>query len=75
MLSAVPSWFFFRPTFVICLLIMIPMIIDGVMQLTTSYESTNIRRVLTGFLFGYSFMSLFLFSSITAFQFGYHLIP
>ena len=42
------------------LLFMLPMLIDGFVQLLTKYTSTNLRRVITGFLFGIAFDSLLL---------------
>ena len=33
-------------------LLSLPLILDGVIQLMTKYESNNIKRVITGFLFG-----------------------
>jgi len=44
---------------------LLPMIIDGFLQLTTSYESTNPVRTLTGFLFGW-ILALFLGSFIAS---------
>jgi len=44
---------------------LLPMIIDGFLQLTTSYESTNPTRTLTGFLFGW-ILALFLGSFIAS---------
>ena len=41
------------------LLFSIPMIIDGVVQKRTSYESNNIKRFITGFLAGPSFVLIF----------------
>lgn len=52
---------------------MVPMIVDGFIQLLTRYESTNPRRCVTGFLFGYGLTSLFLLSSVIAYQIGYNL--
>ncbi len=40
------------------LLFMIPLIIDGILQKTTSYFSNNFKRVLTGYLFGIAFIVL-----------------
>lgn len=40
------------------LLFMIPMVVDGTVQLCTTYESTNLRRVVTGAVFS---MGLFFF--------------
>lgn len=42
--------------FPIIILMMVPMVIDGTVQLLTSYESNNRRRFLTGFLFGIAFV-------------------
>lgn len=64
------SCFFFRPSVMISILLMLPMIADGLIQLKTAYESTNIKRFITGFLFGYGFFNLFIISSIAAFKFG-----
>jgi uncharacterized membrane protein len=44
---------------------LLPMIIDGFLQLTTAYESTNPARTLTGFLFGW-ILALFLGSFIAS---------
>lgn len=40
------------PRFVIVLVMMIPLVFDGFLQRLTSYESGNIRRLITGILFG-----------------------
>jgi len=37
------------------LLLMLPLIFDGFLQLLTSYESGNMRRLFTGILFGFAF--------------------
>lgn len=52
------------------IIFMIPMILDGGVQLVTNYESNNTKRFLTGFLFGYSLGSLFLRSTIYMFLLG-----
>lgn len=54
-------------------ILMIPLVADGFIQLKTAYESTNLRRVITGFLFGYALYALFLITSIAAFRSGYRL--
>ena len=36
----------------------IPLMIDGTVQKLTRYESTNLRRLWTGILYGFSFMSV-----------------
>lgn len=37
---------------------MIPLIIDGLIQFKTEYESNNQKRFVTGLLFGYGFINL-----------------
>ena len=51
-------------------LAMVPMVADGTVQLLTRYESTNFRRVVTGFLFGYALCALFLLSCVFAVNLG-----
>lgn len=53
-------------------LLLFPMILDGAIQLLTSYESTNQKRFLTGILFGYALFSLFIASLIATYWYGYH---
>ena len=45
----------------IVLLMMIPLVFDGFLQRLTSYESGNIRRLLTGILFGIAFIFAFIY--------------
>ena len=40
------------------ILLSIPMLIDGSVQKITHYRSTNVRRFITGFLFGLSYICL-----------------
>lgn len=47
--------------FWIMVLMMTPMVVDGLCQLLTSYESKNYRRLLTGILFGIAFISLLIY--------------
>ncbi|MDE6953679.1 MAG: DUF2085 domain-containing protein [Erysipelotrichales bacterium] len=55
------------------ILLLVPMIIDGLIQLKTNYESTNIKRFLTGVLFGYGLVSIFIITSLEVYNFGYHI--
>lgn len=43
------------------LLLMLPMVIDGFLQLLTLYESKNYKRLLTGILFGFAFVSFLVY--------------
>ena len=45
-------------------------ILDGFIQALTKYESTNVRRLFTGILFGIGLASLFAQSTMVAFEFG-----
>lgn len=49
---------------------MLPMIIDGTVQMLTSYESNNIKRFVTGFLFGYALFMFVAVSTVATFNFG-----
>ena len=44
------------------LLIMIPLILDGLFQRYTSYRSNNLKRVISGFLFGIASIEILLFT-------------
>lgn len=39
------------------LIMIIPMILDGFIQLKTSYESNNFKRFITGFLYGFEIIA------------------
>ena len=72
-LAAIPGGIFlgFHPVW--SLLMLLPLIVDGTVQLKTAYESTNLRRVITGFLFGYGLVTLLIWTLIRSYQFGYSL--
>ena len=55
----------------VCALLLLPMIVDGAVQLKTAYESTNLRRAVTGALFGYGILTLFILSLAATFRWGY----
>ena len=52
---------------------LLPLVLDGVIQLRTAYESRNRRRLWTGILFGYGLTSLLLLSAVWVFRQGYAL--
>ena len=54
--------------------LLVPMLLDGGIQLTTRYESTNPRRLVTGFAFGFGLYVLFGHSILFAFWQGYHFL-
>lgn len=70
-ISSILLFWFWRPSLIAAVVMMIPMIIDGFTQRLTSYESTNFKRFTTGFLFGVGIAALFSYSVIYTFQAGY----
>lgn len=62
---------FFVPQNFWFLLLAIPMILDGFVQKFTKYESNNIKRLLTGILFGYAFVTFIILTTGYAFKYGY----
>lgn len=54
----------------ILILLMLPLIIDGFLQLLTKYNSNNILRLITGILFGYALTTLFFYSVIFVYNLG-----
>ena len=53
---------------------MVWMVIDGTVQLLTPYESKNIIRALSGFLFGFGLFMLFADTTVLVFNYGVHLV-
>ena len=41
-------------------LLLIPMAVDGMVQKHTSYLSNNSKRVVTGLIFGFAYMYIFM---------------
>lgn len=58
LLAGCVAVFFFVPSLIVCLLFIAVMVLDGFIQLKTRYESTNIRRLVTGLLFGYAIIPI-----------------
>ena len=54
-------------------LLLLPMIADGTVQLLTRYESTNLRRLVTGTLFGLGLYELAAWAAVRAVSWGYGL--
>lgn len=51
-------------------LLCIPLVIDGCAQLATSYESGNMRRLVTGVLFGYAVVGITCVSLTSGYRVG-----
>lgn len=62
------------PPLWLTLLLMVPMVADGLIQLKTVYESTNLRRLWTGALFGWGMTGFLWVTGRAAFWLGYQLI-
>lgn len=70
MLICIPLFLVWRPDIRISFALMIPMLIDGFTQKLTSYESTNFRRFVTGFLFGIGLVGIIADTTIFCFSSG-----
>lgn len=44
--------------FKLCIILLLPLILDGTIQLKTNYESNNLLRLFTGILFGVGIVAL-----------------
>lgn len=69
LISLIAIWFM-RPSILLLVILMVPMVLDGLIQTLTKYESTNGRRLTTGILFGFGAGMLVLTLGIIAFKFG-----
>ena len=64
--------FYLFPIFT-CLLLLLPLVLDGLIQFLSSYESNNIRRYLTGVLFGLGLYMLAINSIVFVLKWGYEI--
>ena len=71
MIAGLVLCFFRHPAVWVLLVLMVPMIADGLIQMRTAYESTNPRRFVTGVLFGYGLITLLIVSFIATWRLGY----
>ena len=65
------SCFFWQPHPAWMAVLMLPGIIDGTVQMKTSYTSNNLRRLWTGLLMGYGSMSLLTWSLGATYRLGF----
>lgn len=63
-LCGVPDW-------KLCVILALPLVVDGFAQKLTRYESGNLRRLVTGILFGCALVGWIVFSSLQAAQMGF----
>jgi uncharacterized membrane protein len=71
MLLASVSGPFWHPEIGVLVICIVPMILDGGVQRVTAYESTNIRRLITGLLFGYGFLLLVVLYLAAVYRLGH----
>lgn len=61
-MAGIPTGIVFGVPGLLCVfLLMVPMLFDGFLQLLTPYESGNMRRLLTGLLFGFALVFAFVY--------------
>lgn len=72
MICALFLYFTYLPNIIYNIILMIPMILDGFIQLTTNYESNNLKRFFTGLFFGYALCNILIISIIFTWKFGYN---
>lgn len=71
LLSIITYIYIDMPNVLTCIILMLPLIADGVIQLLFTYESNNTKRFITGFLFGVAFYVLFIRSSMYCYHMGW----
>lgn len=64
------SLWFWCPPFILSVVLILPMLIDGILQNKTAYESNNILRLITGILFAYGLITFIVICDIWAYQQG-----
>ena len=69
-IMGIALYFVYIPKVSVLAALMLPMILDGLVQLFTRYESNNGRRFWTGLLFGYALVMLLIVSSVWTFELG-----
>lgn len=58
----------------IYVIMMIPLILDGTIQMCTKYESNNSKRFITGILFGIALYALFVKWTVSAYLLGQKIV-
>lgn len=58
--AAIPLWFIFPVGFIPACILGVPLVIDGGLQYLYIFPSTNLRRVITGFLAGWGLMTIYI---------------
>ena len=63
-------FWFYKPQVFVLIIMMLPMVTDGFVQLKTAYVSNNVRRLWTGMLFGYALVTLLFMSTAYVYELG-----
>ena len=74
MAAGLVSCVFWLPPWWLTLVLMAPLVLDGLVQLKTAYESINLRRLWTGLLFGWGMIGFLWVTGRAVFWFGYDLV-
>ena len=69
-LAALIAVWFLRPSYWLMAVMMVPLAADGLIQGLTKYESTNLRRLITGILFGFGITMIVIMFLISVFKMG-----
>lgn len=59
-LAAIPLWFLLPVGFITACILGVPLVMDGGLQYFYFIPSTNLRRVITGFLAGWGLMTIYI---------------
>jgi uncharacterized membrane protein len=68
-----PLFLWIKPSFFIGFLLLMPMIVDGLIQAKTQYESHNMTRLFTGILGGVGLLTVVVNVLIFGYQLGFNL--
>lgn len=58
MLALITFFFGYKININTCIIMIIPMVLDGTIQFRTKYTSNNLKRITTGIVFGFGFVEL-----------------
>lgn len=73
MLAVIPLVHYPLLPFPLLCFMMFPLVGDGMLQKITAYESNNIKRMITGLMFGFGAAQFFFMSLLVVYEFGYTL--
>ena len=59
-----------HPKIILLCLLLLPLILDGTIQMFSEYRSTNAKRLITGVLFGYALITIIMISLCKTWDLG-----